>query len=299
MKRRAFLEASLGTAACLPFLPLKSIIPQESPRLVIVKDGEPAEMARKAVDTIGGMSRFVSRGDIVVVKPNISWDRVPEQGATTNPDVVSEVVRMCFDAGAKKVKIFDHTLNEPKRCYKRSGIEAAAKAAGADVYHVHERRFKMTKFPEGELIKSWEIYKDVLEADKIINLPTAKHHSAPGARVSLGLKNLMGFLGGNRGKFHRQFEVKIADLNWLIKPDLILLDAYRLLERNGPSGGNLADVKMPKTIVASSDPVAVDSYGATLFGLESEKLSYLKVAHERGLGEIQLDHVSQKTIHLS
>jgi len=275
MKRRQFIQSALGSAALLPLSSLKLPVSGQS-EIIIVKGESPAQLARRGVEALGGMNKFVSRGDVVVLKPS-----------------------MCTEAGAKKVKVFDNTLNEPRRCYKRSGIETAAKEAGADVFHVHERRFKMTKFPEGELIKAWEIYKDVLEADKIINVPCAKHHSAPGAHVSLGMKNLMGFIGGVRGKFHRQFEVNITDLNQRIRPVLTILDAYRLLLRNGPSGGSLADVSTPKTLIAGADPVAVDSYGATLFGLDPEKLGFLRCAHSRGLGQMHLNEIKQTVISLS
>ena len=202
MERRDFLKKSVSIAAAYSLMPRSPRIfgQGQIPDLVVVKEGEPVELVNRAVEELGGMSRFISRGDVVVLKPNISWDRVPPQAATTNPDVVAQVVRLCFNAGAKKVKIFDRTLNEPKRCYKRSGIEKAAQEAGADVQHVYERKFKRVKIPDGVLIKSWEIYEDVLESDKIINIPIAKHHSIGG--MSLGMKNFMGHIGGNRGKFH-------------------------------------------------------------------------------------------------
>ncbi|MFH1943976.1 MAG: DUF362 domain-containing protein [bacterium] len=299
MKRRDFLKKSTGAAVAYAFLPSSSRLLQMSkiPDLVVTKEGSPADLVKKAVDTLGGMSRFVKNGDVVVLKPNISWDRVPEQAATTNPEVVAEVIRLCLEAGAKKVQVFDRTLNEPRRCYKRSGIEEAAKAAGADVTHIYERKFKTTNFPEGEIIKSWELYGDVLEADRIINLPVAKHHSIGG--MSLGMKNYMGFLGGNRGQFHRDFQVKIVDLNTRVKADLIILDAYRMLLRNGPSGGNLADVELKKTVVAGTDAVAIDSYGASMFGLQPERVAFLQEAYTRGLGQIDLKKLTIETISLS
>lgn len=299
MKRRDFIKKSVSITAACSFLPKTSLIlgQSEYPDLVVTQNSTPEDLVRKALDRLGGMSRFVKKGDVVVLKPNISWDRVPEQAANTNPDVVAEVVRLCLAAGAKKVKIFDRTLNEPRRCYKRSGIEKAAKEAGADVSHVYDRKFKKVKFPDGEMIKSWEVYEDVLEADRIINIPVAKHHSIGG--MSLSMKNFMGFLGGNRGKFHRNFEVKIVDLNTLVKADLIVVDAYRMLLRNGPSGGNIADVELKKTVVAGTDPVAIDSYGASLFNLQPERVAYLQEAHQRGLGEIDLKKVNIKTTSLS
>jgi uncharacterized protein (DUF362 family) len=256
-------------------------------------------MTRRAVAELGGMGRFVKAGDMVVVKPNISWDRVPEQGATTNPEVVAEVVRLCVEAGAKKVKVFDFTLNEPRRCYKRTGIQQAAEAAGAEVSFVLDRKFKTASIPGGEALKSWELYEDVLEADRLINVPAAKHHSVPEAGVSLGMKNLMGVIGGNRGQFHRNFAPKIADLSLRVRPDLVILDAYRVLLRNGPSGGNLADVSVRKTLIAGADPVAVDAYGATLFKLRPENLPFLVQAKSRGLGENDLKKVAIKTVTLT
>jgi uncharacterized protein (DUF362 family) len=299
MQRREFIKLTAGTAGGfilvqMPFLFKKDGL--KFPDLVVAHDGTPQGLVKKAIDELGGMSRFVKRGDVVVVKPNISWDRVPQQAATTNPEVVAEVVRLCLEAGAKKIKIFDRTLNEARRCYKRSGIEKAAEGAGASVQHVYDRKFKSVRFPEGELIKSWKVYDEVFEADRIINLPIAKHHSL--SNVSLGMKNFMGYLGGNRGKFHRNFDIKITDLNTKIKADLILLDAYRMLVRNGPSGGNIADVVLKKTIVAGVDPVAVDSYGVTLFGLQPERIGFLQQAHKRGLGEIDLKKLDIKSISL-
>ncbi|NQT26132.1 DUF362 domain-containing protein [candidate division KSB1 bacterium] len=298
MQRRDFLKATskfgIGVVA---FSSLRIHASTESPDLVVVKDGEPGDLLTEAIKNLGGMNQFISKDDVVVLKPNMSWDRVPEQAATTNPELVAEVVKLCFNAGAKKVKIFDNTLNEPKRCYKRSGIETAAKAVGANVFHVYERKFKKVSFPEGDLIKSWELYEDVLEADKVINMPIAKHHSIGG--VSLGMKNLMGFLGGNRGRFHRDFHEKIVDLNTMIRPNLTILDAYRMLLRNGPSGGNLADVALTKTLIVGTDPIAVDAYGVTLFKQAPESKAFLTIGNKRGLGQIDLNKIKIQTISLS
>jgi uncharacterized protein (DUF362 family) len=298
MDRRKFIAQSAQIAALAAALPKGTLFSADSvfPDLVVAKDGTPGGMVRRAVAELGGMARFVKRGDVVVVKPNMSWDRVPEQGATTHPDVVREVVTLCLEAEAKKVKVFDFTLNEPRRCYKRSGIQKAAEEAGAEVQFVQERKFKTTAFPLGEVIRSWEVYEDVLDADRLINVPAAKHHNVPEAGISLGIKNLMGIIGGNRGQYHRNFSRKIVDLSARIKPDLVILDAYRVLLRNGPSGGNLADVAVRKHLIAGIDPVAVDSYGATLFNLQPEKIPFLIEAKQRGLGENDLKKVNVKVI---
>ncbi len=195
------------------------------------------------------------------------------------------------------MKVFDHTLNEPRRCYKRSGIEKSVKESGGEIQHVYDRKFKNVRVPDGELLTSWEIYDEVLEADKIINLPIAKHHSISG--VSLAMKNVMGFLGGNRGKLHRQFDIKITDINAFIRSDLVILDAYRILLRNGPSGGNLADVQLKKTVAVGTDIVAMDSFGASLFNLDPKQIHFLVKANERGLGQNDLNKIDIETIRLT
>ena len=264
--------------------------------LAVVQNSDPATLVRTAIDMLGGISKFVKKGNVVVVKPNIGWDRVPEQAATTNPEVVAEIVRLCKQAGASKVKIFDRTCNQAKRCYVRSKIEKIARQAGADVSHIYQQKFQKVKIPNGKELKSWEFYRDALKADVFINVPIAKHHSL--SRVTLGLKNMMGILGGNRGKIHNHFDVKIVDINTVIKPQITIIDAVRILMNNGPQGGNLSDVKQMDMIIAGVDPVASDAYGATLFGLKPDDLGYLKEAHSRGLGKMELDRLKIERVNL-
>ncbi|OQX86358.1 cytoplasmic protein [candidate division KSB1 bacterium 4484_87] len=303
MNRREFIKiAGISTAALsgvLPSLPLigEPTRPNLPMDLAVVRNGQPAAMVRKAVEMLGGMSKFVKKGQTVVVKPNIGWDRVPEQAATTNPEVVAEVVRMCKEAGASKVMVFDNTCNQARRCYTRSQIQKKAKEAGADVSFMYKQKFQKVRIPDGIELKTWEIYTDALKADVLINVPIAKHHSL--SRVTLGMKNLMGLIGGNRGKIHNHFNVKITDLNTIIKPQLTILDAVRILLRNGPQGGNLKDVNEMNTIVAGADIVAVDAFGATLFGLLPDQLGFLKEAYSRGLGEMNLDKLKIKKVSLS
>jgi uncharacterized protein (DUF362 family) len=299
MERRDFLKTSIATLASISAVRHSGTVSAQStpPDLVVVQNGSPAALVRKAVAELGGMSQFVRKGDVVAVKPNMSWDRIPEQGATNNPEVVAEVVKLCLDAGAKTVKVFDFTLNEPVRCYRRTGIQKAAKDAGADVQFVYERRFKTVPIPDGVLVKQWPIYDDVLNADRIINIPCAKHHTVSG--VSLGMKNFMGWIGGARGQIHRQYDIKIVDLNTILKADLTILDAYRQLFRNGPSGGNLTDVMLKKTVVAGKDPVALDSYGVRLFNLNPKQVPFLVEANKRGLGQLDLNRLNIKTVSLA
>jgi uncharacterized protein (DUF362 family) len=269
-------------------------LPQD---LVMVKNGSPAELVDKAFDMFGGISRFVKKGDTVVVKPNIGWARRPEQAADTNPEIVAEIVRLCDKAGASKIKVFDNTCNETKRCYRLSGIEKAAKEAGAIVNYMFPQKFKKVRIPKGKVLNAWEFYSDVLEADVYINVPIAKHHSL--SKVTLGLKNTMGIIGGNRGAIHSNFDQKLADLNTVIRPNITIIDAVRVLLRNGPQGGNLNDVEEMNTLIAGVDPVAVDSFGATLFDLKGKDLGFVRAAHEMGLGEIDLEKLKIATVDLS
>ena len=276
--------------------PAWDIATNNLPDLVCVRHAEPATLAERALAELGGMERFVKKGDSVLLKPNIGWDRAPEQGANTNPDLVGAVVRMCFAAGANKVRVLDRTCNEPRRCYRNSGIEAAAKANGAEVRHVVESRFKDMAFPEGVKIKSWPVYKDVFDFDVLINIPVAKDHTV--CRYSLGMKNLMGLLGGDRGQLHLDFDTTIVDINTGIVPALTIIDAYRVLVRNGPTGGNPADVELKKTLVVSTDRVAADAYATTLFGAVPFELEYIVNATQRGLGIADLDKLNIREIAL-
>jgi len=147
------------------------------------------------------------------------------------------------------------------------------------------------------LLNSWKVYKEALDADVLINVPIAKHHST--SRLTMAMKNLMGVLGGNRGALHTQLGQKLADINTVIKPNLIILDAYRILTNHGPNGGTPDDVKLTKQVIVSTDPVAVDSYGATLFGLTGQDLDYVRIGHEMGLGEMDLSKVEMKTIEVT
>ena len=250
-----------------------------------------ADNVRRAVEAIGGIQAFVSRGDVVVLKPNIGWDRTPEQAANTDPDVVVAVAELCLSAGAKEVRVFDRTCNEPRRCYASSGIQRgietyARKHHAGDslrVYHVEDRKFQRTEIPGAILLRQWDFYRDALEADKIVNVPVAKHHSL--ATVTLGLKNMMGVMGGNRGQIHFRLPECLVDLNQRIRTRLTVIDATRILLRNGPSGGNLEDVKSVGKIFASADIVAADVVAAqALFGLRGGEVAHIRMAGEAGIG---------------
>ena len=267
------------------------------PQMTVVQNGEPRALVQTALLNLGGISRFISRQDVVVLKPNIAWDRTPEQAANTNPEVVAEVVRQCWQAGAKRVIVTDVSCNEPRRCFQRSGIQAAARAEGAEVILPDPELFREVDMG-GVVLKSWPVFTPFLEADKIINLPIAKHHGLTG--VTLGMKNWYGILGGQRNRLHQQIHQSLADLANFILPTVTLLDCYRILLRNGPTGGNLEDVVLKKTMVAGTDPVAIDAYVAKAYwNLDPEHLPYLQMAAARGLGTVDFEKLAVKVSQLS
>ena len=192
---------------------------------------------------------------------------------------------MCMDAGAGRVKVFDRAVNDPRRCYTQSGIRDAVKKLGAQVPYVDDRKFRDVRMG-GEALKEWPLYTEVLEADKVINVPIAKHHSL--ASLTLAMKNWMGVMGGRRSRIHQRLDQSLVDLAGYLKPALTVLDAVRILTGNGPQGGSLEDVRRMDTVVAGVDQVAVDAYGATLFGLTGRDLGYVRLGARAGLGEMDL-----------
>ncbi len=281
MKRREFLKDVTVGSLLLNIRP--GLFAQTSlPDLAVIQGESPAQLVKEAVSAVGGINRFVSKGDKIVLKPNIGWDRKPEQGACTNPEIVKTLVELCFNAGAKEVKVMDNPCNPARRTYARSGIAKAAKEAGAKVLFCSQHKLKKVDL-HGEWLKKWEVFTDFLETDKIINIPATKHHSL--SRVTLGMKNWLGCLGGNRNQLHQNLDAAMIDLAAFFKPALTVLDAYRVLWRNGPQGGRLSDVRIHKTVVAGVDYVAVDSMGVRYLDIEPEKMRYLQLARERGFGE--------------
>ncbi len=266
----------------------------ERPAMAVAQGDSPQELARKVIGELGGITRFISRGDVVVIKPNIAWDRTPEQAANTNPQLVAGIVQLCQEAGAKRVIVTDVSCNDPRRCFERSGIAAAARAAGAEVLLPEERRFKEVDL-RGDVLSTWPVLEHFLAADKMINVPIAKHHSL--TEVTLGMKNWYGILGGPRHRLHQRIQESLVDLADFMRPTLTILDAYRVLVRNGPTGGNISDVALKKTLIASTDPVALDAYAAKAFwDLDIDRLPYLRMAQDRGLGKVDFGAVRTSII---
>ena len=255
--------------------------------LAVARGADPAEITRAAIVALGGIERFVRSGDDVIVKPNICVAyHPPEYAATTNPTVVATLVTLCLGAGARRVRVMDTPFGgTPESAYAISGIEEAVEAAGGEMEVMSPVKFVETPIPEGQDITEWEVYQDVLEADVLINVPIAKHHSL--ARLSLGGKNLLGVIT-RPNQMHRNLGQRIADLVSLVRPTLTVVDAVRILTAHGPTGGSLNDVQQADTVIASHDIVAADTYAATLFGLTGADIAYVQAAAEMGLGTMDL-----------
>jgi uncharacterized protein (DUF362 family) len=253
----------------------------------------PEQLVKRAVDAMGGIQRFVSRGDVVVVKPNIGWDRMPIHAANSNPEVVAAVVKLAFDAGAKKVVVADGSCNDPNRCFQRSGIWRASYDVGAEVVLPQEHRYRTMRL-KGDVLDEWPVFTTLVDADKVISVPVAKHHNL--AKFTAAMKNWYGVLGGRRNRLHQNIDTSIADLATFMRPTLVVMDAWRVLMRNGPQGGNIDDARDMHTIVATVDQVAADSFGCTLIGQRAENIPYLAMGEQRGLGTTRWESLRVKEV---
>ncbi|MCP4640178.1 MAG: DUF362 domain-containing protein [bacterium] len=249
-----------------------------------------ARLTKEAVDALGGMARFVKQGDVVCVKPNMSWDRTPEQAANTNPAVVATIITMCLEAGAKGVKVGDNTCHNEKKAYGSSGIADAARDAGADVFYVDKGRFRQVQVG-GKLLDTMGVYPEMVDCDLVINAPVCKHHKS--TRVTLAMKNLMGVVDDRR-RFHQDLSTSITDITRFLKPRISVLDATRILTGQGPTGGDMADVKRMDTVAASTDIVALDAFGCTLLGHKPEEIGTVVAGHKAGLGEIDYQKLAKE-----
>ncbi len=271
--------------------------PAESAYVAVVRGSDPEAITMRALAAIGGIERFVKAGYDVIVKPNMcNAYNGPEYASTTNPQVMATVVKMCLGAGAKRVRVMDYPFaGSPQGAYHKSGIEEAIKAVGGEMEIMAPMGFVETAIPDGVDLKSWKIYKPVLEADLVINVPIAKHHGS--ARLTLAAKNLMGVIQ-DRGQLHRNLGQRIADIASAVKPQLTIVDAVRILMANGPTGGNLADVKEMNTIIASHDFVAADAYATSLFDMKPEDISYIVNGAKMGLGTRDLASIKIEKLEI-
>ena len=307
MKRRDFITRSLGAGivagAGFSLLSLEEAFggmmpnPQKPYDLVAIMGGEAVQMFEQGIASLGGMKNFVKAGQTVVVKPNIGWDRTPELGANTNPQLVAKIIEHCLAAGAKDVFVFDHTCDNWLRSYATSGIEKAAKDAGAKVISAsNERDYRPVKIPNGKSMKEAKVHGALLDSDVFINVPVLKHHG--GALVSFAMKNLMGIVW-DRGYWHsNNLQQCIADMSSYRKPDLNIIDGYRVMKRNGPKGVSVSDVSLEKAQIISADIVAADSAAARIFGREASTIGHIRIGNEMGLGEINLDKLNINRIRI-
>lgn len=304
MDRRKFLKNALlwsaGTGMQIPIFDISRVAAATPSPIVAVVNGKPYDaLVEKTLEVLGSITRFVRPGDTVVIKPNIGWDRKPEQAANTHPQVVRKLAELALQAEAGKVKIFDRTCNEKRRCYVNSGIQKEIEAIGDDrviMEHIDNRKFIPVDIKKGKSLQRWEIYRDAMDADCYINVPVAKHHGLSG--LTLGLKNSMGVIGGNRGSLHFSLGQKLADLATVLRPSLTIIDATRMLLRNGPQGGDIDDVRIADTLVATTDPVAADAYATTLFGQPYDQLGSTVAAYQMGLGEMNPDQMQIRKLQL-
>ena len=252
-------------------------------------------LTRKVFESVGGAGRFVSNGDVVVIKPNISWARRPEMAATTNPEVLEAVIELCQEAGAKKVRIADHTIHDARRCFALSGVAAVAKNTGADLIHPRSSLMKKMSL-KGNRLGTWPVFVPLVEADVLINLPVAKHHSL--SRLTVGMKNWIGGVGGNRSSLHQDIHQSIVDLAHFFQPTVTLIDAIRIMTKGGPSGGSTSYVAEKNILILSDDPVAGDARAAMLFNHQPERLGFIRLAQKQGLGTFDFQKLAQQKVVL-
>ena len=314
MKRRDFLKTgavvSASAALSMRFDGLQAVLAsnplsvKEVPDLVAVMGGEPAAMLDKALETLGGIGNFVKRGQKIVIKPNIGWDRAPELAANTNPQLVGALVKKCIDAGASSVTVFDHTCDRDwQKCYSNSGIEGAVKAAGGVMAPGNdESYYKELAIPKGIRLKSAKIHNTLIEADAWINVPVLKQHGG-GADLTSAMKNLMGIVWDRRYFHSNNLHQTIADIcTWEKKPVLNIVDAYRIMFRNGPQGRAESDSVIVKALIASTDIVAIDVAALQFFNqvekLDLEKVSHIGFGQAHKLGTTDLTKLKIERIRL-
>lgn len=256
------------------------------PALGVARGEDVPRLVRAAIDAIGGMQRFVKNGDVVVVKPNVAFERSAALGATTNPEVLRAIVLLCREAGAKEVRVADNPIESPEACFVRSGIHRAAAESGANIFLPVARDFETLNVPGAKWIERWPFFwRPFVGANKVIGVAPVKDHNL--CRASMTTKNWYGLLGGRRNQFHQDIHGIIADLALMLKPTFVLLDGTRVLHRSGPTGGSLSDVRAGNTIVASTDSLAADAWGwHELLERRDEALpAYFEQAVARGLGD--------------
>ena len=270
-----------------PVLRLKnfSLAPPPSAKTFGIARGDKYDaMLKMAIGAIGGLEHFIQKGDVVLIKPNVAFDRSPKLGATTNPDVLAALIRLVREAGAREVRVADNPIESPESCFAKTGIADAARQAGAKLYLPSPASFEMLEVPGAKLIARWPFfYEPFRDVDKVIGLAPVKDHNL--CHASMSTKNWYGLLGGRRNQFHQDIHNIVADLALMMRPTFVILDGSRVLMKSGPTGGDLSDVTAGHTLVAATDSIAADAWGfSQLLGRTSDLPRYLYNAHDRGLG---------------
>lgn len=308
MDRRTFLKQSLaaGIGAGVLFLPkgLRAAARAAEgaakdaayPDLVAVRGGVLAPMFDRAMQTIGGMGRFVAKNASVVVKPNMSWDVTPDGGANTSPALLAAVVKHCFDAGAKRVLVMDHSIEYWERSRKTSGLEDAIRASGATYAPADREGYYQNVSVGGRILSEAMIHESLLECDTLISVPVLKHHG--GAGVSISAKNLMGCVWDRRTYHARGLQTCIADFLRARKPDLNVIDADRVIVRHGPRGGSPDDIARMGSLLVSPDIVAADTAASMMLGRKQGEIKHIRAAAENGFGEMDLSKLRIERIAL-
>jgi len=275
-----------------------SVPQKDGQTMSIVQGPDRVKAVDKAIELLGGIERFVNKGDKIAIKPNIAFASPPMLGATAHPELVAEVVRLCYKIGAKKVIVTDNPINDPASCFTLSGVGKAASQAGAEIVLPKADLFRHTTLAGGRLIKNWPIFYEPLQkADKLIGIAPIKHHHRAGA--SMSMKNWYGLLGGRRNVFHQDINTIIAELAMMVKPTLVILDATFVMMTNGPTGGSISDLRRANTLIASTDCVAADSYGCSLLNLKISDLPYLAQAEKAGAGTVNYQSLTPKIAIIS
>ena len=270
--------------------------------LVALLGGEPAPMFEKGIAALGGIERFVKKGDRVTIKPNIGWDKAPELAGNTNPELIVALINACKDAGAKEIVVFDNTCDAWRKCYENSGIEAAAKKAGAVVMPGNEEKYyRETALPKGKALKSAKIHQAILDCDCWFNVPVLKNHG--GARMTVAMKNLMGIVWDRRAFHQKGLDQSIADIGTLANPACLnIVDAYRLMKTNGPRGRDESDVALSKGLFMSPDPVAVDVVAIKFFDqfqkMPLSDVKYLEMGQAAGYGVTDVNSLNVERVRM-
>ncbi len=268
------------------------------PDLVAVRGSDPVTMYKRGIDEIGGMSRFVKRGQTVVVKPNIGWDVPPERAANTNPHLVKAIIESCYEAGARRVYCFDNTCDNWRRSYKNSGIEDAVNDAnGQMVPGNQERYYHDVDIPGTKKLKNVKVHELLMESDLYINVPVLKHHGS--TTLTIAMKNLMGVVWDRRFYHRNDLHQCIADFCLFErKPKLNIVDAYLVMTKNGPRGTSTSDLTRMKSLLISPDIVAIDSASARLFGADPNNIGHMRIAEKLGIGSLDLSKRNIERVYL-